>query len=82
VISILVESLLLALPGAVLGALVAWLLFGGNFVNSGTLLFKLTVTPYLLAMGVGLGLTIGLIGGSFPALRAARLPVATALRAS
>jgi putative ABC transport system permease protein len=82
VTSVLIESALLALPGALLGALCAWLLFNGNFVNSGSVLFKLSVTPHLLAVGVGLGLAIGLIGGSLPALRAARLPVASALRAT
>src|SRR5689334_3175745 len=82
IVSVLVESVLLALPGAMLGALVAWLLFNGNFVNSGSLLFKLSVTPYLLVVGVVLGLVIGLLGGSLPALRAARLPVAEALRAT
>jgi putative ABC transport system permease protein len=80
--SILAESLLLALPGAVLGALLAWILFNGNFVNSGALLFKLSVTPYLVVVGIAWGLLIGLIGGSLPALRASRLPIATALRAS
>lgn len=80
--SILAESMLLALPGALLGALIAWLLFNGNFVNSGALLFKLSVTPQLLATGIAWGLLIGLIGGSLPALRASRLPIATALRAS
>lgn len=80
--SILIESMLLALPGSLLGALIAWLLFNGNFVNSGALLFKLNVTPYLLLMGISWGLVIGLIGGSLPALRAARLPIAAALRAS
>jgi putative ABC transport system permease protein len=80
--SILAESLLLALPGAALGALIAWLLFNGNFVNSGALLFKLSVTPYLVVVGIAWGLLIGLIGGSLPALRASRLPIAAALRAS
>ncbi len=82
VASILTESMLLALPGAVLGALIAWLFFNGNFVNSGALLFKLSVSPYLLLVGTAWGLLIGLIGGSLPALRAWRLPIATALRAS
>lgn len=81
VASILVESLLLALPGAALGAVIAWFLFNGNFVNSGSLVFKLSVTPYLLATGVGLGLLIGLIGGSLPAIHAARRPTAAGLRA-
>lgn len=80
--SILIEGMLLALPGSLLGALIAWLLFNGNFVNSGALLFKLTVTPQLLVSGICWGLVIGLIGGSLPALRAARLSVAAALRAN
>jgi putative ABC transport system permease protein len=45
------------------------------------LIFKLTVTPHLLAISVVWAIVIGLIGGSLPALRAARVPVATALRA-
>jgi putative ABC transport system permease protein len=81
VTSILIESMVLALPGSLLGALLAWLLFNGNFVNSGALLFKLNVTPRLLVLGIWWGLVIGLIGGSLPALRAARLPIAAALRA-
>jgi len=78
--SILTESMLLALPGALFGAAIAWFLFNGNFVNSGALLFKLSVTPYLLLVGVSWGLFIGLIGGSLPALRASRMPIAAALR--
>ncbi|HTE42058.1 MAG TPA: hypothetical protein VK629_14630, partial [Steroidobacteraceae bacterium] len=78
----LTESMLLALPGALLGALIAWLLFNGNFVNSGALLFKLSVTPHLVIVGISWGLLIGLIGGSLPALRASRQSIAAALQAS
>ena len=80
--SILIESTLLSLPGAILGALIAWLLFNGDLVSSGDLIFKLSVTPNLLGVSIGWALAIGLIGGSLPALHAARLPVASALRAS
>jgi putative ABC transport system permease protein len=80
--SVLIESTLLALPGALLGALIAWALFNGNAVNTGSLIFKLTVTPHLVTISIWWALAIGLIGGSLPALRAARAPVATALRAS
>jgi putative ABC transport system permease protein len=80
--SVLIESTLLALPGAFLGALIAWLLFNGNLVNTGSLIFKLGVTPHLLAVSIWWALAIGLIGGSLPALHAARRPVATALRAT
>ncbi len=82
VLSVLAEGMLLALPGAFLGALVAVLLFNGNVVNVQGLIFKLTVTPHLVWVSVGWALAIGLLGASLPALRAARLPVATALRAT
>ena len=85
VVSVLVESLALALLGAVVGAGVAWALFGGNTISLGngtaSLVFQMRVTPALLAVGVAWACTVGLIGGLFPAVRAARLPVATALRA-
>jgi putative ABC transport system permease protein len=74
--------MLLSLPGAFLGALIAWVLFNGNVVDVSGLIFKLTVTPHLLQISILWALAIGLIGGSLPALRAARLPVATALRAN
>jgi putative ABC transport system permease protein len=82
VISVLAEGMLLALPGAFLGAAIAWLLFNGNVVSTSGLIFRLKVTPHLLVVSIFWALAIGLIGGSLPALRAARLSVATALRAS
>jgi putative ABC transport system permease protein len=82
IVSVLLEGMVLALPGAFLGALVAWVLFNGNVVDVAGLIFKLTVTPRLLVISIFWALTIGLIGGSLPALRAARVPVATALRAT
>src|SRR5688572_9058962 len=85
VVSVLVEALLLALIGAVVGASVAWVLFNGNTVNlgdsTGSLVFKTQITPALLLLGVLLACAVGFIGGLLPAVRAARLPVATALRA-
>ena len=82
IVSVLLEGMVLALPGAFLGAIVAWVLFNGNVVDVAGLIFKLTVTPRLLVVSIFWALTIGLIGGSLPAFRAARLPVATALRAT
>ena len=82
ILSVLIEGMALALPGAFLGALVALLLFNGNVVDVQGLIFKLTVTPNLLVISIFWALFIGLIGGSLPAFRAARLPVATALRAT
>jgi putative ABC transport system permease protein len=85
VISVLAESLVLSLIGASIGAAISWLMFNGNTVTLGdsldTLVFKMQVTPALLGVGVLLAVGVGLIGGLFPAVRAARLPVATALRA-
>ena len=82
IVSVLLEGMVLALPGAFIGAFVAWVVFNGNVVDVAGLIFKLTVTPHLLAISIFWALAIGLIGGSLPALRAARLPVATALRAT
>lgn len=82
VISVLIESLLLALPGALLGVLLAWALFNGAAVSPLGASLKLTITPALAMVGVSWALVMGLIGGLTPAVRAARVPVATALRAT
>ena len=82
VASVLAEALLLALAGAVIGAAVAWLLFNGNQHMFGSLVFTLAVTPALIGVGAALACVLGFIGGLFPALRAARRPVAMALRAT
>jgi putative ABC transport system permease protein len=86
VVSVFVEALLLALIGGSIGASIAWLLFNGYSVSSvgggfgGLLIFDLAVTPALVVLGIIWACAIGVIGGLFPAIRAARLPVATALR--
>lgn len=82
VISVILESMLLALPGALLGALIAWAWFNGHAVSPFGVGFRLAVTPTLIELGILWALIIGLIGGLLPALRAARVPVATALRAT
>ena len=82
VLSLLIEGVLLALPGAALGALIAWILFDGDVVNTQGRVLTLTITPRVLLDCVGWALGIGLLGGSLPALRAARMPVASALRGS
>lgn len=86
VISILAEALFLALVGGALGAAVAYLGFNGfrtatmNWSSFSQVAFQFAVTPPLIALGTVFALVIGLIGGLFPAIRAARMPVATALR--
>ena len=87
VVSVFVEALLLSLVGGVIGAAAAWLFFNGNTVNTlganfTQVVFRLTVTPHLLVSGIIWSCIIGVFGGLFPAIRAARLPVATALRAA
>jgi len=47
----------------------------------GGLVIRLAVTEQLALTGVGFALLLGAIGGLFPALRAARMPVVEALRA-
>jgi putative ABC transport system permease protein len=87
VISVFAEALLLSLFGGLIGASMAWLLFDGHAVDTngggfrGQLMFDLTVTPGLILLGIIWACIIGVVGGLFPAIRAARLPVATALRA-
>jgi putative ABC transport system permease protein len=86
VVSVLAESLLLALAGGVLGALLAWLFFDGyrtstlNWDTFSQVTFAFDVTPALLFQGIFFALVLGLAGGLFPAIRAARLPVTAALR--
>jgi putative ABC transport system permease protein len=87
VISVFAEAVLLAFAGGVVGALLAWLFFNGNSVstlggNFTQVVFSLKVSSGLLVLGVVWAVAIGVIGGLFPAVRAARLPIATALRAT
>lgn len=86
VMSVLAEALVLALIGGVIGALIAWLFFNGNTVSTsgggmGQMVFELSVSPQLMILGIVWACFIGVLGGLFPAVRAARLPVAMALRA-
>ncbi len=88
VCSVLIESLVLALAGGVIGGLGAYLAFDGygaatmNFQTFSQIAFAFAVTPQLLLSAVVLASMIGLFGGLFPAIRAARLPIAAALRES
>ena len=85
VVSVLMETLLLAIAGGIVGAAIAWALFdhytastlGSNFSQ---VVFEFRVTPALLAGGLRWALAIGFVGGLFPAVRAARMPVTEGLR--
>jgi len=86
VISVLIESIVLAVLGGVIGALGAWLAFDGfraatlNWQTFSQVAFSFDVNGPLLVRGIVSAVVIGVIGGLFPAIRAARLPVAVALR--
>ncbi len=88
VISVLVESVFLAFIGGLVGAGAAYFLFDGfrastmNWQTFSQVTFAFTVTPMLLLKAIGFASMIGLIGGLFPAIRAARIPIAIGLRES
>ena len=85
-VSTIVESTLLALVGGLVGGMLAFLVFNGfqvstlNSASFSQVVFDFAVTPDLLLAGLKVALVIGIVGGFFPALRAARMPVAQALR--
>jgi putative ABC transport system permease protein len=81
VASLLCESIVWALPGALLGSALAWAFFSGLSASPFGFSFQLAVTPSLVVLGIVWALAMGLAGGLLPALRAARMPVTTALRA-
>jgi putative ABC transport system permease protein len=86
-LSVMFEALLLSLLGGIIGASLAWILFNGHSVSTlggafAQVVFKLTVTRALIVTGIIWACIIGILGGLFPALRAARLSVADALRAA
>jgi len=86
VISVLAESLALAAIGGVIGGVLAYVGFNGyqtstmNFSTFSQVAFAFRVTPQLLTLGLSYALVMGLVGGLFPAVRAARLPIPSALR--
>ncbi len=84
VLSVVFEALFLGAVGGVAGGAIGYLMFNGfkatTIGNGGMLAFQFAVTPTLLATGLIYALLMGLVGGLFPAIRAARLPIATAIR--
>jgi putative ABC transport system permease protein len=86
VFSVLSEAALLAIVGGLIGGAIAWLAFDGyetatmNFQSFSQMAFAFAVTPQLLLQALAYSVVMGLLGGLFPAWRAARLPVVTALR--
>ena len=86
-LSVMLEALALSLLGGLLGAALAWWFFNGHTVATlggafAQIVFQVTVTTSLMVTGLVWACAIGVLGGLFPALRSARLPVAEALRAT
>jgi putative ABC transport system permease protein len=86
VFSVLTEAVFLAVVGGVIGGAAAWLAFDGyqtstmNFQSFSQVAFSFAVTPALLGQALAYSVLMGVLGGIFPAVRAARLPIVTALR--
>lgn len=85
VAALLAEAMLLAAVGGLVGVAIAWLLLSGNTFGlgskEGSVVAQLHVTPGLLAIGLVWACAVGFLGGLLPAIRAARMPVASALKA-
>jgi putative ABC transport system permease protein len=86
ILSIMFESLVLAIIGGVIGAAAAYIAFDGfqaatiNWQTFSQIAFAFAVTPELLASAIVWAVSIGFLGGLFPAIRAVRMPIAAALR--
>jgi len=86
VVALMIESVVLALVGGTIGGILAYLAFNNfhaatmNWQSFSQVAFSFAVTPQLLVEGIIWATLIGLIGGLLPAIRAARQPIAAALR--
>lgn len=84
IVSVMIEALVLAMLGGLIGALVSYVLFNGWTISTlagfTQVAFNFRVTPSLVATGVTWAVALGIVGGLFPAIRAARLPITAALR--
>ena len=81
-VSVIIEAVVLAVAGALIGAAIAWCLYDGKRDAFGNTVFFLSVSPHLIVLGVIWAVVVALLGGLAPSIRAARRPVVEALRAT
>jgi putative ABC transport system permease protein len=81
-VSVILEAVFLSVTGALIGAAVAWALFDGKEQVFGNNVYHLTISSGGIGLGVAWACVVALLGGLFPSVRAARRPVAEALRAN
>jgi len=81
-VSVVLEAVLLAVSGALIGAAIAWVLYDGKQDVFGNSVFHLSVSHVQFELGVTWAVVVALAGGLLPSIRAARLPVVDALRAT
>ena len=86
VISVMIEAIALAILGGTLGAAISYLAFNGytastlSNVSFSQIAFDFAVTPQIILIGLVSALALGTVGGLFPAIRAAWMPITAALR--
>ena len=81
-VSVILEAVLLSVAGALIGAVIAWLLYDGKQSLFNNSIFHLSVSPAQFQLGVIWAIVVALLGGLLPSVRAARRPVVEALRAT
>ena len=81
-VSVILEAVMLAVAGALIGAAIAWALNDGHQAVWGQNIFHLRVSPAEIGLGVSWAVVVALLGGMLPSIRAARRPVVEALRAT
>jgi ABC-type antimicrobial peptide transport system permease subunit len=83
--SFLIESVILSFLGGVVGCLLAFPMNGfstgtGQTQSFSEIAFSFRITADIVITGLVFAVVMGVVGGLLPALRGARLPIATALR--